>query len=92
MRARPSHLLAAALLATPASAQDDPNTPAIAGPNPNMRIVSYHPHARVQVIGNIGRPTVITFRPGEEVIRVMIGDGGSGAEQSWEGPSPQEVQ
>ena len=85
-------LLAFTVLAAAALAQGDPNLPVVAGPNPNMRIVPYHPHARVQVIGNIGRPTVITFRPGEEVIRVMIGDGGDGAEQSWEGPSPQEVQ
>ena len=84
-------LLAVTALAASALAQGDPNLPVVAGPNPNMRIVPYHPHARVQVIGNIGRPIVITFRPGEEVIRVMIGDGGD-AEQSWEGPSPQEVQ
>ncbi|MDO9711777.1 TrbG/VirB9 family P-type conjugative transfer protein [Paracraurococcus lichenis] len=91
MRALAPALLAVAL-AVPTLAQADPNTPAVAGPNPNMRTVPYHPHARVQIIGNPGRPTVITFRPGEEVIRVMIGDGGDGAEQSWEGPSPQEVQ
>ncbi len=92
MRPNAPAVMVVTVLAASALAQGDPNTPVVAGPNPNMRIVPYHPHARVQVIGNIGRPTVITFRPGEEVIRVMIGDGGDGAEQSWEGPSPQEVQ
>lgn len=85
-------LAATTALTAPVLAQTDPNTPVVAGPNLNMRTVPYNPHARVQIIGSIGRPTVMTFRPGEEVIRVMIGDGGDGAEQSWEGPSPQEVQ
>ena len=40
-------LMVATVLAGSALAQGDPNTPAVAGPNPNMRIVPYHPHARV---------------------------------------------
>jgi type IV secretion system protein VirB9 len=85
-------LAATTALTAPAWAQHDPNLPVAAAENPNMQTVAYNPHTRVAIIGNPGRPTVITFRPGEEVIRVMVGDGGEGAEQSWEGPSPQEVQ
>lgn len=86
-------LAATTALSSPVLAQTqsaNPNLPLPAAENPNMRTVDYNPRARVQMIGNIGRATIVTFAKDEEVIRVLFGDGGSDR-QTWEGPSPDEV-
>ena len=79
-------LLAATALSAPALA--DPNVPQRGAEDPNMRTQVYRPGIRTRAVGIIGTSLVITFGAGEEVKRVIFGDGG----ERWAGPKPEELQ
>jgi type IV secretory pathway VirB9-like protein len=77
-------ILAVGAVAVPAMAQkrEGPNWPQVAEHDANMRVVDYHPAARVRITGTIGVSSVmLTFGPEEQVERVVFGDDG----ETWEG-------
>lgn len=83
-------LAATTALSAPVLAQSDPNVPIPSSEDPNMRIIDYSPHIRARLVGTIGRSTVVTFAPDEEVMRVLFGDG-EGETPTWRGPAAEEV-
>jgi hypothetical protein len=92
MRNAAAILLASVSLAAigrPAAAQDSPQSPT------QIRVVSYSPLLRTEIIGVIGQPTTITFPPGESVYRVVQtgkpDKEGALADAGWQGASPAEI-
>ena len=78
-----------AAIGRPAVAQDSPQAPT------QIRVVSYSPLRRTEIIGVIGQPTTITFPPGESVYRVVQtgrpDKSGALADAGWQGASPSEI-
>jgi type IV secretion system protein VirB9 len=92
MRMTSAILLAAVSLAViehPAIAQDTSQAAA------QIRVESYSPLKRTEIIGVIGQPTTITFPVGESVYRVVQSGkpdkDGTLADAGWEGASPAEI-
>jgi type IV secretion system protein VirB9 len=92
MRIAAAILLASVSLAAigrPAAAQDSPKAPT------QIRVVSYSPLLRTEIIGVIGQPTTITFPPGESVYRVVQtgkpDKEGALADAGWQGAAPAEI-
>ena len=92
MRNAAAILLASVSLAAigrPAAAQDSPQSPT------QIRVVSYSPLLRTEIIGVIGQPTTITFPPGESVYRVVQtgkpDKEGALADAGWQGAAPAEI-
>ena len=60
-----------------------------------IRVESYSPLKRTEVVGVIGQPTTITFPAGESVYRVVQSGkpdkDGTLADAGWEGASPSEI-
>lgn len=60
-----------------------------------IRVESYSPLKRTEIVGVIGQPTTITFPAGENVYRVVQSGkpdkDGTLADAGWEGASPSEV-
>jgi type IV secretion system protein VirB9 len=60
-----------------------------------IRVESYSPLKRTEVVGVIGQPTTITFPTGENVYRVVQSGkpdkDGTLADAGWEGASPSEI-
>jgi type IV secretion system protein VirB9 len=60
-----------------------------------IRVESYSPLKRTEIIGVIGQPTTITFPAGENVYRVVQSGkpdkDGTLADAGWEGASPSEI-
>ena len=82
---RPRLAVVAALLTglgLPAAALDEPQP--VDPAEPQMREQVYHPAGRTLLVGTVGRATVLTFAPDEQVKRVVLG-----AEAFWEPPNAQ---
>jgi type IV secretion system protein VirB9 len=60
-----------------------------------IRVVSYSPLKRTEIIGVVGQPTTITFPRGESIYRVVQSGrpdkDGTLADAGWQGASPAEV-
>ena len=86
MRSLMALLLASTALTTVADAK-----PAAAKPDSDIRVVSYWPTQRTEIIGVVGQPTVVTFPVGEQVYRVVQTSNpeadGSLADAGWQGPA-----
>jgi type IV secretory pathway VirB9-like protein len=82
---KPTLAMAAALLAglaLPAAALDEPQP--VDPAEPQMREQIYRPAGRTLLVGTVGRATVLTFAPDEQVKRVVLG-----ADAFWEPPNAQ---
>jgi len=75
-------LAAALALPFPAAALDEPRP--VDPAEPHMRTLAYNPAGRTLLVGTVGRATVITFGPDEQVKRVVLG-----VETVWEPPNAQ---
>ncbi|MCB4824170.1 TrbG/VirB9 family P-type conjugative transfer protein [Roseicella aerolata] len=75
-------LAAALALPCPAAALDEPRP--VDPAEPHMRTLPYNPAGRTLLVGTVGRATVITFGPDEQVKRVVLG-----VENFWEPPNAQ---
>ncbi|WP_203077166.1 TrbG/VirB9 family P-type conjugative transfer protein [Falsiroseomonas ponticola] len=73
-------LAAALALPSPAAALDEPRP--VDPAEPHMRTLAYNPAGRTLLVGTVGRATVITFGPDEQVKRVVLG-----VETVWEPPN-----
>ena len=88
----PAAILAAsvsiAAICHPAAAED-------AGRGTQIRVASYSPLKRTEIVGVVGQPTTITFPRGESVYRVVQtgkpDKDGTLADAGWQGASPAEV-
>lgn len=69
-------------LPSPATALDEPRP--VDPTEPHMRTLPYNPAGRTLLVGTVGRATVITFGPDEQVKRVVLG-----VENFWEPPNAQ---
>lgn len=90
MRSLIALLLASSALATVADAK-----PAAVKPDNDIRVVSYSPTQRTEIIGVVGQPTVVTFPVGEQVYRVVQTGNpeadGSLADAGWQGPAGADI-
>jgi type IV secretion system protein VirB9 len=59
-----------------------------AGPDAHIRTVPYSQFNIVDLVGEVGRETTVTFGPGEQIARVVLG---SPDADIWEGPGPDEI-
>jgi type IV secretion system protein VirB9 len=91
MRILSAALLASTALAAichPASAEEAPA-------DTEIRVVSYSPLKRTEVIGVVGQPTTFTLPRGESIYRVVQSGkpdkDGTMADAGWQGASPAEV-
>lgn len=75
-------LAAALALPCPVAALDEPRP--VDPAEPHMRTLAYNPAGRTLLVGTVGRATVITFGPDEQVKRVVLG-----VENFWEPPNAQ---
>lgn len=79
------YIILAMLAASPACALDEP--PPINPAEPQMRQQVYNPAGRTLLVGTVGRATILTFAPDEQIKRVVFGSA-----EFWEGPDPKEMQ
>ena len=80
-------ITAAAVLTSVACSAVALETPQ-AGADAHIRTVPYSQFDIVDLVGEIGRQTTVTFGPGEQIARVVLG---SPDADIWEGPSPDEI-
>jgi type IV secretion system protein VirB9 len=64
------------------------DTPSPGNLDPHIRLVPYNQFNIVNLVGETGRQTTITFDKDEQIARVVLGNPD---EDAWEGPSPDEL-
>jgi type IV secretion system protein VirB9 len=64
------------------------DTPPAGKLDPHIRIVPYSQFNIVNLVGEIGRQTTITFDKDEQILRVVMGNAD---DDVWEGPPPEEL-
>lgn len=74
--------------ALPAYALDAPKP---GDADPHIRQVSYNPLNRTKLVGQVGRQTTITFCKGEQVARIVLGQGDAAENELWSGPSDEKM-
>jgi len=72
-----------------------PAIPLEKGGDPHVQVARFDPFQPVLVVGALGRPVTITFKPGEEIIRVNLDQGyvadGKTVPRPWNGPDPEQL-
>src|SRR5271166_1122151 len=88
------HSIAAALICV-TSAAHALQQPQPAGADPHVQVARFNPAEPVLVVGALGRPVTITFKPTEEIIRVVLDQGyaadGKAVPRPWNGPDPEQL-